>query len=57
VAAIFVAAAAAVPNIATKAAARPTSFIFIAVSNPYEGGPSAVTDDVTAWSRVEGQPS
>jgi hypothetical protein len=38
---ILVAAAAAVPNIATRAAAIPISFIFIAISHSRCGGPSA----------------
>lgn len=41
--ATFVAAAAAVPNIATRAAARPTSFIFIVFSIELTADPSAVT--------------
>lgn len=53
--ATFVAAAAAVPNIATRAAARPTSFIFIVFSIDMRADPSAITQDVKVSSRLEGQ--
>ena len=55
VAATLVAAPAAVPNIATNAAARANSFIFIIISNRHEGGPTRHAVDVKASSRVEGQ--
>ena len=55
VAATLVAAPAAVPNIATNAAARANSFIFIIISNRQEGGRTRHAVDVKASSRVEGQ--
>jgi hypothetical protein len=50
------AATAAVPNIATKAAARPTSFIFIAPSPiDVRADNPPVTSNVKVSSRLEGQ--